>query len=352
LLEKVKVKYGISDFWLRSYLSERKQFVDLNGKCSKTRDVLIGVPAGSILGGILFALYVNDLPTVVKNGFTVMFVDDSNFIFFARYDQLEILQNQITTDMSHVCEYLDTNSLVINADKTKMITLSSSRKTSLLDNFSFEINGFSVKGSSSLKCLGFTLDRNMTWREHIGKLSKICFMRIRALYTIKNYLTSDQIKLISQAYVLSVCNYMVSIYGSANNIHLYLITRVVRSLARLVLGLRKYDRISRKLCEDLEWLLPLDMCAYKTLCNLFILYKNKNVELFKDCFRKCISERRKYDFVCSNKPVNEIGKKVFEFRAVSLWNRLPNDIKSIETITLFKKKLKVWLIRNFLNNLL
>ncbi len=352
LLEKLKVKYGISDFWLRSCLSQRKQFVELNGRCSKIRDVLIGVPAGSILGGILFALYINDLPTVVVNGFTVMFVDDSNFIFFARYDQIELLQNQITTDMNHVCEYLSTNSLVINADKTKMITLSSSRKASLLDNLYFQINGFDVKGSSSLKCLGFNLDRNLTWKDHIGKVSKICFLRIRALYTIKSYLTGEQVKLISQAYVLSVCNYMISIYGSANNKHLFLIKRVVRSLARLVLGLRKYDKVSQKLYEDLEWLLPWDMCAYKTLCNLFILHKNRDVELFNDCFKKCISERRKNDFVCLVRPTKEVGKKVFEFRAVSLWNRLPNDIKEIETVILFKIRVKAWLIKNCLNKLL
>ncbi len=320
--------------------------------CSPTKTISpmsTAIKPQKTLHGTLFVwLYVG----TYVNGFTVMFVDDSNFIFFARYDQMELLQNQITTDMKNVCEYLETNSLVINADKTKMITLSSSRKTSLLDNFSFQINGFDVKGSNVLKCLGFTLDRNLTWKEHIGKVSKICFMRIRALYTIKNYLTRDQVKLISQAYVLSVCNYMIVIYGSANNKNLSVIIRVVRSVARLVLRLRKYDKVSRRLYEDLEWLLPLDMCAYKTLCTLFLLYKNKEVELFSNCFKKSNSERRNDDFIFSTRPIKEVGKKVFQFRAVALWNRLPNNIKEIESVILFKRMLKAWMIRNFLNKLL
>ncbi len=196
------------------------------------------------------------------------------------------------------------------------------------------------------------MDRNLTWKDHIGKVSKICFLRLRTLYTVKSYLAGKQVKLIGQAYILSVCNYTISIYGSANNKHLFLIKRVVRSLARLVLGLRKYDKVSQKLYEDIEWLLPWDMCAYKTLCNLFILYRNKDVELFNDCFKRCNSERRRNDFVCTNYLTKEIGKKVFEFRAVALWNMLPNNIKEVETVILFKIRVNAWLIRNCLNKLL
>jgi hypothetical protein len=92
LLQKLKQRYKISDFWLRSYLNGRKQYVQLGDKRSRVNDVLIGTPAGSILGGILFALFINDLPEVVQNGKVTMFVDDSNLIFIGTINDLESLQ--------------------------------------------------------------------------------------------------------------------------------------------------------------------------------------------------------------------------------------------------------------------
>ncbi|ODM86526.1 putative RNA-directed DNA polymerase from transposon BS, partial [Orchesella cincta] len=284
LLRKLLKKYKISDYWLRSYLANRKQFVEVNGKQSEIRDVLIGVPAGSILGPILFALYVNDLPDSVKSGITVMFVDDSNLVFGGHPSKLGELELKINADMRNVCSFLEESSLVINSDKTKMLTVSSSRRCSLLDNFCFDLNGFKVENSSTLKCLGITLDRKLNFRTHMDNVARLCYARMRALYTIRAYLNEDQLRILSQSLVYSMINYMVVVYGVTSAVHLKVLKRVVRTLARLVFSLRKYDKVSKKMYEELEWLVPQELCQFNSLCVMFKLSKETKVDAFNEYF--------------------------------------------------------------------
>jgi len=81
LLEKLALKYGISDHWLRNYLSDRYQYRQVNGEASKLCKTFVGVPQGSILGPKLFFLYINDLPEIVNHAHPGLFADDSTFCF-------------------------------------------------------------------------------------------------------------------------------------------------------------------------------------------------------------------------------------------------------------------------------
>lgn len=350
LLEKLINKYGISDYWLRSYLADRKQSVDVNGKISTVRDVLVGLPAGGVLSPILFALFLNDLPTVVLNGTTVMFVDDSNFVFCGKHNDLKSTENVINDDMARVVRYFESNSLVINSDKTKMLTISSSRKASSLDEFTFEIAGFKVHNGDKLKCLGLTLDRKMNWTCQIENASKVCFIRLRALYLIRDFFTKDQLKVLCQSFILSIVNYMIVVYGVAKKVNMKILIGVVRTLARLVLRIRKYDPVSQMIVNDLEWLLPIELCEYKTLCLMYKICNNEERSFFTDYFVRTSSQRRPYDYACKLTPKNDIGKNSFEFRAVFLWNRLPVEVKQCESLKQFKKKAKEFLLKRCLEN--
>lgn len=346
LLQKIKIKYGISDFWLRDYLKGRKQFVAIDDMHSKVMDHLIGLPAGSVLGGALFALFLNDLPQVVINGTTIMFVDDSNFIFCGSPATLKNIEFVINEDMKSVCKYFGENELIINSDKTKMITLSSNRKREFLTEFSFEIDGHIIKNSQYLKCLGITFDNTLSWSHHVGAVAKTCYIRIRALYTIRQYLSSHQLQQLCQCFVLSIVNYMIHVYGVATDTVLNCVNKVVRTLARLVLNVKKFDPIAEKMYSELNWLLPVDACAYKSICNVFKLGKINNTDYFSEYFRKTGSERRD-DFVSHFRPRNEIGRKVFQHRAMTLWNELPSEVKKIDSYNVFRNKVKQHIISKF-----
>ncbi len=343
-LMKMENKYNISNFWIRDYLTNREQFVDVCGNYSSVRSVLIGLPAGSVLAPILFALYLNDLPQVITKGTTVMFVDDSNFVFCGRYDKLTETQDLINSEMVKVVEYFNENSLVINSDKTKMLTLSTGRKVSKLDAFSFNIQGFTVLNETKLKCLGLTLDRSLSWRSHIDNISKLCYIRIRAIYTIRDYLVLDQLKFICQSYVYSMVNYMISVYGMTCSTHLKLITKIVRTLARLVLQVKKFDPVAQRMYNELEWLLPTELCEYKSLCLMYKIIDNPDKTFFSDYFKKAVSFRRVNDYAFSLKVGTNVGKSSFEARMVTLWNKLPSDLKCAASYNIFKIKLKLLML--------
>lgn len=238
---------------------------------------------------------------------------------------------------------------VINTDKTKMITLSSNRKKDIVGGFSFVIDGHSIKSSEFLKCLGITFDTTLTWSRHVENISKACFIRIRALYTIRKYITTKQMQYLCQSYVLSIVNYMIQVYGVASQSCLKIVNKVVRTLARLVLNVRKYDPVLELIYTELEWMLPVDACVLKTLCCFYKIHKLKSVDFFRDYYKDSFSVRRN-NVVSWYKPRSETGKKVFQYRATVVWNELPKSIKDIESYALFKKTVKKHLISKLLTN--
>merc|ERR1711954_186950 len=120
LLQKLD-HYGIrgkANLWFRSYLTNRRQYVELNGKKSTTLPLPTGVPQGSILGPLLFLIYINDLPSAA-NLKCVSFADDSNLII--QGSDLANLTSSLTKELEHVSDYFKANQLKLNAKKTKMV---------------------------------------------------------------------------------------------------------------------------------------------------------------------------------------------------------------------------------------
>ena len=121
LLEKLH-SYGISGDelrWFSSYLSERKQRVVMNGVCAGWSDVRTGVPQGSILGPLLFIVFVNDLPSVVSHSEVCLYADDTT-VYVADEDPA-VVRDKLTEDLNAVADWIDRNGLRMNVSKTNFI---------------------------------------------------------------------------------------------------------------------------------------------------------------------------------------------------------------------------------------
>ena len=128
LLKKLE-HYGIRGValdWFCSYLSNRKQYVSVNGHISETLQIRCGVPQGSVLGPLLFLIYINDLPSVSKCLPFCLFADDTNIYFEA--SDLFTLQKVVNRELRHVKKWLDANKLALNVDKTNFIIFHSHAK--------------------------------------------------------------------------------------------------------------------------------------------------------------------------------------------------------------------------------
>ena len=123
---------GVELDWFKSYLTNRKQFVSIKNKSSPLLDILLGVPQGSILGPLLFLIYINDLPLSSKF-LSLLFADDTTLLF--THDDLKTLEEIINAEFRKICEYFRINRMVLHPDKTKFIVFSRSTEGTSLKLF-------------------------------------------------------------------------------------------------------------------------------------------------------------------------------------------------------------------------
>ena len=150
------------------------------------------------------------------------------------------------------------------------------------------------------------------------------------------------------ALVMSLINFIVTVYGCTTKNLVKIADNVVRALARLILFKGKYDSVSTCIRDDLKWMLPSKMCDYKSLCYMFQIAKLNQVPYFTNtnCFNPVSSRhmyetrQSEYDYAINVKVKSESARTMFAVRAVGLWNDLSPELKSEECYSKFKAKLK------------
>ena len=224
--------------WLKSFLQNRKQIVKIGHTISSnTRELNISVFQGTILGVILFLIFINDLNRCAEGLFSVIFADDNNS--FVSANSLEELNKRANVILGKLYTWYSANKLAINPDKCKYMIFKSKydhlnnlRQNSDIPYFpifmnmnanqTFDItkvkliNSVPNDSDSSLKILGVNLDPNLSLSEHI----KIQHSKIsRSVYTLnklKNYLPKPTLKLIYMAHIHSYLNYCSNILCMTN----------------------------------------------------------------------------------------------------------------------------------------
>ena len=153
--------------WFHSYLSNREQFVCINGHNSDSLPITCGVPQESILGPLLFLLYINDLPNTWKLLSFRIFADDTN-IYLSRknLNDLELILNQ---ELYAVAEWVKSNRLALSILKTNFV-LFHSKRLKPYKSLNLKIDRVNIHELSTVKYLGVTFDSNLTWKNHVNEL--------------------------------------------------------------------------------------------------------------------------------------------------------------------------------------
>jgi len=150
--------------WFTSYLQGRKQFVTLQSATSSLRPITIGVPQGSVLGPLLFAILINDLAKCSLHGKLSMYADDTNIMYYSK--NKSELKRMMKEDLLTIDKWIQVNSLQINVEKTNYIILSKLSQ-SVLVPFDLEFRDAVIKRVQSAKYLGLVLDEQLSWSTHI-----------------------------------------------------------------------------------------------------------------------------------------------------------------------------------------
>ena len=189
LLSKLQA-YGIRDFanqWFCSYLRNRKQTCLVD--CNKSSDTYLpcGVPQGTILGPLLFLLYINDLPNCLMHSQPRMYADDTSITYAS--NDVEEIERCVNIDLDRIRIWLAANKLTLNTTKTEFLVIGSRQRLSTLErNPQIEINKFPIKQVSTSKSLGVHIDENLSWESHINEISKKIASGISAIKRIRYFL--------------------------------------------------------------------------------------------------------------------------------------------------------------------
>ena len=215
LLSKLSA-YGIQENafnWFRSYLENRTQICSVSGSLSKTCSLQCGIPQGTILGPLLFLLYINDLPNCLTNSYPRMYADDTHLTYADK--DVNIIQSCLNEDLLNISKWLIANKLTLNMNKNEFMLIGSRQKLNTLTASPvLNINGTPLNQVSTSKSLGVLIDANLTWGSHIERLAKKVASGIAAIKRIRQFVPPATLHLIYKALIQPHFDYCNVVWGS------------------------------------------------------------------------------------------------------------------------------------------
>lgn len=204
-----------------SYLSDRKQFVKINNSISNYRVVQYGVPQGTVLGPILFIMYINHLLNIRSTGKIISFADDTAIFYEA--SSWADLKIKVENDLKNLINWFDHKLLTINYKKTTYIPFSCNKRNSPdYDKLEIYSNDYLIEINSSdfTKYLGVYIDKHLRWDIHINTVAKTLRSLLYKFKFLNKILDVKQMKIIYHALVESRLSYGILGWGGALNIHM------------------------------------------------------------------------------------------------------------------------------------
>ena len=340
LIAKLKA-YGFDEQALKfimAYLNGRKQKVKVGSTFSDLLNIIFGVPQGSILGPLLFIIFVCDLFFVLSNVDCVSYADDTTpYVYGQNFDNvIDILE----TNMNDLFNWFSINGVIANSGKSHLLV-------SPFENKSIKIKNSEIVASRSELLLGLTIDSNLTFEEHINTLCKKANQKLHAL-SIANYMTLDKRRILLTTFITSQFNYCPLVWMSCSRALNHKINRVHERALRIV-----YNNYKSSFLELLQ------------IGNSFTIHQRNIQYLATEIYKasRGLSPIIMNDIFVSKESsvynlrhgvhLNRVNIKTTNFGIESItnigakiWDKVPKDIKDSESLAIFKSKIKKWVPEN------
>ena len=326
LLKKLD-NYGIRGNtlnWFKTYLIGRKQFVTINGYNSSETTLNHGVPQGSVLGPLLFLLYINDLHICIKNCITYHFADDTNFLCTGK--SFKKIQKLVNNDLKRLVSWLLANKISLNKTKTELIIFRKPGDT-IPENHNFKLNGYKLKASKVTRYLGIYLDETLNWEYHCSQLINKLTRGNAMLSKARHFVPEDKLLSIYYAIFSSHMIFGCQTWGLNSSTSHFKKIITLQKRAMRIMTFSQFNAHTEPLFKKLG-ILKIKYQISLFNC-LFIHDQTRNIlpKCFKNYFTPCIdlhntNTRRPgsmyIPFVYSKK----YGRQSFKITSINTWNNL------------------------------
>ena len=340
--------------WIRSYLTDRMQAVNINGCLSSFIPLLFGVPQGSVLGPQFFTIYSSPIANIArKHGLNVhMYADDTqlyvSFKLDSTSDDESASRSLIESCIKDIKSWMTTNKLKLNDDKTEFLVITSKHNQSKYCTDSLQIATSMIKPTASARNLGIVFDNILAMDNHIKNVCKSTYFHIRNLYEIRKILDQDTASLLVHALITSRLDNGNSLLYGITDKQINKLQRVQNAAARMLTRTRKFDHITPVL-QRLHWLpikfriqFKVILLTWKAFHDKAPVYINELVHFHNPSRHLRSSDKR---LLSVPRTFSSYGDRAFYACAPKLWNSLPSNLRFCNSLDVFKKTLKTHLFR-------
>ena len=323
---------------ISSYLSNRLQAVKINSMISSFNSINIGVPQGSVLGPLLFLIYVNELPFISELFKVVLFADDTTLLF----------ENQNSAILSELCnrglrtfhDWCCANRLSINISKTNLILFSNIYSRNVFPDIF--LNNVKVNFASSVRFLGVEIDEKLKFKKHINIISSKVAKSTGILFKLRQYLPLRTLISVYRSLVETHLNYCTLIFGNAYDTHIHSLEVAQRKCIRIV-AKQQLQAHTNRFFSEFKLLKFKDI--YKWNLGIY-MYKHRNSFETNNNLHGTRSSLNYFRPVFQR--LNLTQSQSISYQAPSNWNAIPVDIQNLPSVSLFKRKYKLFLLSNYI----
>jgi hypothetical protein len=353
LLRRIERTVGINGNaldWIKSYLTERRQRVHINDDTSQSAILQTGVPQGSVLGPLLFILYMLPLTKIIaKNNVSRhSYADDTQLYIRLRLQNDQNIKDDVATMekcLDEVKLWMSQNRLKLNEKKTEVLIIATKHQRMKVANIRVKIGENVIQPTEYVRNLGGYFDQDLTMKHQVTTTIRACYFHLRRISKIRKHIDDDTCAKIINATITSRMDYHNGLLSGCHENITRPLQLLQNNCARLLKHLRRRDHITPALCE-LHWLPIKFRSDFKIMYFIHNALHEEDSPLYiKDTFQSYIPNRQ---LRSTNDPWKLVptttnhyhGHRSVVSHGVSLWNSLPANIRGPMSKTVFKKKLK------------